>query len=83
MRADGTDVRQVSPSDVDEGYVSWTADSRALVYDSFRDGSPEIYRDGEREAFEIWIMNIDGSDLRKLTDTGTSNLYPSFEPRGS
>ena len=36
MGVDGDGVRQVSPSEFDEGYVSWTADSRALVYDSFR-----------------------------------------------
>ena len=37
-------------------------------------------RGGERAAFELWVMNLDGSNLRKLTDTGTSNLYASFEP---
>ena len=73
--ADGSELRLLTNSPADDRASAISHDNNRVVFSSDRDG--------EREAFEIWIMNIDGSDLRKLTDTGTSNLYPSFEPRGS
>ena len=71
--ADGTEPRRLTDNPADDRASAISHDNSRVVFASDRDG--------EREAFELWVMNIDGSDLRKLTETGTSNLYPSFEPR--
>lgn len=44
---------------------NWTPDSRKIVYVSWGDGDPEIH-----------IMNSDGSNKRKLTDTDERDEHP-------
>jgi len=47
------------------------------------DGKQVVFssdRDGGREQFELFIMDIDGSDVRKIKTPGTANLYPTFAP---
>src|SRR3954452_1552666 len=39
-------------------------------------------RDQQRpDHYDIYVMNADGSELKRLTDTG-NNRYPSFSPDG-
>ena len=58
-----------------------TADDRSPAIS--HDGKQVVFssdRDGEREQFELFIMEIDGSNLRKIETPGEANLYPSFAP---
>ena len=50
--------------------ASWSPDSQQIVFDSDRTGRPEIYK-----------MNIDGTNLIQLTQTGA--LGPAWSPDGS
>lgn len=55
-----------------DGYygVSWTPDGR-IVYASIASG-----------AWDIWVMNADGTEQRQLTSDARSNYGPSVSPDG-
>lgn len=69
-RADGSDPVRLTDNPADDRAPAISPDGLRVVFCSDRGG--------EREAFELYVMNIDGSELTKITDTGTSNLYPTF-----
>jgi Tol biopolymer transport system component len=50
-------------------YSSWSPDGAAIVYTSWRDGNPEIY-----------LMNADGTNMRRLTYNNTTDVTPSWRP---
>ena len=72
--ADGSDPAQLTDNPADDRASAISPDGQRVVFCSDRDS--------EREAFELYVMDIDGSGLTKITATGTSNLYPTFAPRG-
>ncbi len=72
--ADGSNPAQLTDNPADDRASAISPDGKRVVFCSDRDA--------EREAFELYVTNIDGSGLTKITATGTSNLYPTFAPRG-
>jgi TolB protein len=48
---------------------SWSPDGERIVFQSYRDGNPEIYR-----------INIDGSDLTRLTNDPAKDFHPAWSP---
>ncbi len=50
---------------------TWSPDGRKLAFTSDRRGRPQLY-----------VMNADGSDVRRLTREGRYNAAPSWSPRG-
>jgi Tol biopolymer transport system component len=51
---------------------SWSSDGRFIVFFSARDGN-----------YELYIMNADGSDVRRLTNHPADDTYPVWLPDGS
>ena len=72
--ADGSDPQRLTDNPGDDRASAISPDNLRIIFSSDRGG--------EREAFELWVMDRDGSNLSKLTESGTSNLYATFEPRG-
>ena len=70
--SDGSQPRRLTHNPADDRAPAISHDNQRVVFSSDRDG--------EREGFEVWVMDIDGSNLQKLTSTSTSNLYATFEP---
>ena len=70
--ADGTEPARLTWNPADDRAPAISHDGRRVAFCSDRGG--------EREAFELFVMNSDGAGLLKITDTRTSNLYPTFEP---
>jgi TolB protein len=53
-------------------YPSWSADGRRIAFMSWRSGSTEI-----------WVMNADGTDQRRLTSTEQGDsIDPRWSPDG-
>ena len=50
---------------------SWSPDGKRIAFVSSRWGDPHIF-----------VMNADGSKVRRITDRGTYNQTPDWSPRG-
>jgi TolB protein len=71
VQADGSSV--VDLSSVGEGWqVAWSPDGHSIVFTSHRD-HPNDYTD-------VYVMDPDGSDVRRLTDRGA--YTPAWSPDG-
>jgi Tol biopolymer transport system component/DNA-binding beta-propeller fold protein YncE len=53
----------------DDMWPAWSPDGRRIVFVSTRDGDPEIY-----------VMDADGSNARRLTRTPGRDAHPSWSP---
>jgi TolB protein len=73
INADGSDQRTLArPTQGGFGWApSWSPDGRRLAFISTRDKSAELY-----------VVNADGTHLRRLTHTKVLELNPHWQPRG-
>ena len=55
----------------DDSRPSWTPDGKSLVFGSNRDGNKELY-----------IMNVDGTNQRNLTNSSDNEMFPAVSPDG-
>jgi Tol biopolymer transport system component/DNA-binding beta-propeller fold protein YncE len=55
----------------DDMWPSWSPDGRRIVFVSTRDGDPEVY-----------VLNADGSDPRRLTTAPGRDAHPAWSPDG-
>ncbi len=92
MKPDGSDLRQVTDELGYDGGAFFTPDSKQLVFRASRPATPEdaeTYRSllaqglVQPTALEIFICNVDGSDLRQVTRLGKANWAPYMSPDGS
>lgn len=70
MDADGSNQKELPNTDCDFRPV-WSPDGKKLAFDSGRDGNHEIY-----------TINIDGTDLRRLTNSPNYDSSPRWSPDG-
>ncbi len=71
MNADGTNARVLSPAGGNSQGPAFSPDGKWVVFTAYFDHF------GDDHGCEIYIMRIDGSDLRRLTD----NDYCDYQPR--
>jgi Tol biopolymer transport system component len=72
--ADGSNLRRITGGSNSRS-PDWSPDSKSLVFHSDRDSTP-----GGTSAFrgsDLYVMNADGSNVRRLTVTGGADLYHS------
>lgn len=91
MNLDGSDVRQVTHDLGYDGGAFFSPDSKKLVFRASRPKTPEeikTYKDFLAQGLvqptnmEIFVCNVDGSDLRQITNLGGANWAPYFHPSG-
>lgn len=91
MNTDGTDVRQITDSLGYDGGAFFSPDGSKLVFRASRPRTEEdiatytsLLEQGlvQPTNLEIFVCNIDGSDLRQVTDLGKANWAPYFHPSG-
>lgn len=91
MKPDGSDVKQVTSGLGYDGGAFFSPDGKQLIFRASRPTTDEDireYKDLLKEGLvkptdmELYICNIDGSDLRKITDLGNANWAPFFHPSG-
>jgi TolB protein len=56
MRADGSRRRRLTSNSVNDWAPAWFPDGRRMVFLS-----------GTRDSYDIYVMNADGSNVRRLT----------------
>ena len=83
MRPDGSELRQLTRNEAhgrfeaDDAEPAWSPDGRRIVFTSSRDHPG----DGQ-ESWELYVMNADGSEQRRLTDNGGADLSPAWTSDG-
>ena len=91
MNIDGSDVRQVTHELGYDGGAFFSPDGSKLIFRSSRPKTDEEikeYKDLLAEGLvkptemELYVCNVDGSDLTKITDLGNANWAPFFHPSG-
>ena len=72
VRPDGSGAVNLTASPTsNDGFPNFSPDGREIVFRSGRDGNHEIY-----------LMDADGGNVRRLTDHEATDTMPVFSPRG-
>jgi dipeptidyl aminopeptidase/acylaminoacyl peptidase len=91
MNLDGSDVKQVTHELGYDGGAFFSHDGSILVFRSSRPNTDEdirIYKELLAEGLvmptnmEIYVCNVDGSNLQQITNLGKANWAPFFHPSG-
>ncbi len=91
MDIDGKNVRQVTHELGYDGGAFFSPDSKKLVFRASRFNSEaerEEYKENLKKNLvaptnmEIFTCNVDGSDLKQITNLGKANWAPYFTPKG-
>lgn len=91
MNLDGSDVKQVTDGLGYDGGAFFSPDGTKLVFRASRPETAEAqkkYKDllaknmVEPSDMEIYVCNVDGSDLKQVTDLGGANWAPFYHPSG-
>lgn len=79
MNIDGTGVRRLTNHPGRDGHQRFSPDGTSIIFNSQRDddGSGEVIN------YEIYEMNKDGRNVRRLTDFPGWDTYPSISPDGT
>lgn len=71
MNADGSGAETLAAGEWLDGYPAWSPDGSQIAFQSDRDGG----------ATAVWLMDSDGSNVRKLT--GFPSWTPAWSPDGT
>lgn len=91
MDLDGSNVKQVTSGLGYDGGAFFTPDSKQLIFRSSRPQTEEEIKDYkdllaqglvQPTAMELYICNVDGTDLRQITKLGGANWAPFMHPSG-
>ncbi len=79
MNADGSDRHRLTVPPAKGGsWPAWSLDGKQIVYNTW----DNVHLQNCDEIFQIYIINVDGSDNRQLTKGPLCNTNPSFTPDG-
>ncbi len=91
MNIDGSDVKQITTELGYDGGAFFSPDGSKLVFRSSRPKTPEEqqeYKELLKQGLvmptnmEIYVCDVDGSNLRQITKLGKANWAPYFHPSG-
>ncbi len=91
MDVNGKNLHQVTHELGYDGGAFFSPDGKKLIFRSSRPKTPEAikeYKDLLADGLvmpthmELYVCNVDGSDLKKITDLGSANWAPYFHPNG-
>ena len=80
MDADGGNQQNLTNDPNDDSSPSWSPDGKRIAFESNRDG--HFNMPGGLPAYEIYVMDADGKNTRRLTNNRKSDWSPSWSPDG-
>ncbi len=84
IKPDGTGLRQIPNSTPGDGHPAFSPDGEYIMFSSarmgFKDERPLVDR-GPQPYAEIFIMRLDGTGLRQLTDNQWEDALPTWLPK--
>lgn len=92
MKTDGSDVRQVTNQLGYDGGAFFSPDGKKLIFRASRPKTEEdikVYKELLAQGLvmptnmELYVCNVDGSDLKQITQLGKANWAPYFHPKGN
>lgn len=81
MAADGSNVKRLTDDGADEGGPSWSPNGESIAYVKM-----EYFSDQdviENPTWDIYVMDVDGTDQMQLTKDSASEIEPAWSPDGS
>ena len=91
MNADGSGVRRLTRTTGYDGGPWFSPDGKKIVWRAWypqTDEEKAQWRDSMENNYirstplDLWVMDADGSNKRRLTDNGATNWAPSWHPDG-
>jgi Tol biopolymer transport system component len=91
MDADGQNIKRLTNTPGYDGGAFFSPDGKQIVFRASRPTTEEEIKEYKGlldqglvkpSKLEIFIMNVDGSEQRQLTNTGKANFCPFFTPDG-
>ena len=91
MNIDGSDVRQVTTGLGYDGGAFFSPDGSQLIFRASRPKTAEEQQEYKEllaqglvapTNMELYVCNVDGSELRQITNLGKANWAPFFHPSG-
>jgi Tol biopolymer transport system component len=91
MNTDGSEVRQITDDLGYDGGAFFSPDGTQLIFRASRPETDEeiakyksLLEEGlvEPTDMELYIVNVDGTGLKQITDLGNANWAPYFHPSG-
>ena len=91
MNLDGSDVRQITHEIGYDGGAFFSPDGSKIVWRASRpkpgpemDEYKQFLAQGliKPHSLDIYVANVDGTNVRRITDNGAANFAPFFHPSG-
>jgi Tol biopolymer transport system component len=91
MNADGSNVKQITTELGYDGGAFFSPDGTKLVFRASRPKTEKEVKEYKEllaqnlvapTNMEIYVCNVDGSDMKKVTNLGNANWAPFFHPSG-